>query len=59
MVKVNVEMDEATHKAVKIKAIEEGKAMKEYIVDVLKRAVEGRHGPRAKARGMSRGGKGK
>ena len=39
MVKVNVEMDEATHKAVKIRAIEEGKAMKEYIVEVLKRAI--------------------
>jgi len=39
MVKVNVDMDEATHKAVKIKAIEEGKAMKEWIVGVLKEAV--------------------
>ena len=40
MVKVNVEMDVATHKAVKIKAIEAGKTMKEYILDVLKEAVE-------------------
>ena len=39
MVKVNVDMDVATHKAVKIKAIEAGKTMKEYILDVLKEAV--------------------
>jgi len=39
MGKINVELDNATHKAVKIRAIEEGKDMKVWIVDALKEAV--------------------
>lgn len=39
MGKVNIEMDEEMHKAVKIKAIKAGKTMKDYIVEVLKEAV--------------------
>ena len=40
MVKVvNVEMDDALHKALKIKAIEKGKTMKEWIVEVLREAA--------------------
>jgi len=39
MTKINVELDGETHRKVKIKAIETGKSMKEYILDVLKEAI--------------------
>jgi len=44
MGKVNIEMDETLHKAVKIKAIKAGKTMKDYIVEVLREAVIGKEG---------------
>ena len=44
MGKVNIEMDEALHRAVKIKAIEAGKTMKDYIVEILREAVMEKEG---------------
>lgn len=40
MGKINIELDEETHKAVKIRAIEEGVDMKDWVTETLRKAVD-------------------
>lgn len=40
MGKINIGLDEATHKAVKIRAIEEGVDMKDWVAETLRKAVD-------------------